>query len=254
MNKRHIALLLTILTIGCQPKKQEEEKAAVDSVVVETPKASTAAQLTEEQKAEGWILLFDGESLKGWEFFKEQTNNSWDVADGALHCKPFVDGIDSLRGDIMTQDSFENFEFSFDWKMSAQGNSGVMYRVTKEFDQPYKSGPEYQVLDDGGYPGETLATNMSACVYAMYEASNKKLNTVGEWNSSKIIAKGNVIEHWLNGEKVITYEIGSADWKKRKANSKWKDEAGYGIAKAGHFDFQDHGHEVWYKNIMVKPL
>jgi hypothetical protein len=246
---------LFILMIACSTQTKKNEAAQVqDSAQVDKVETSPATQLSEDQKAAGWKLLFDGQSLNGWRAFKNQQYNSWEVVDGMLHCKPFEDGKENLRSDLLTIDQYNNFEFQFDWKISPQGNSGVMYRVTEEFDKPYKSGPEYQLLDDGGYPGETKETNMTACCYDMYAVPSKKLNTPGEWNTSKIVANGNTIEHWLNGEKVLTYEIGSADWKKRKTASKWKDEAGFGAAAKGYIDLQDHSHEAWFKNIMIKPL
>jgi hypothetical protein len=243
---------LSILIIACSTQTKKEE--AQDSTRVDIPQSPPAMQLSEDQKAAGWKLLFDGQSLNGWRAFKNQPFNSWEVTDGMLHCKPFEDGKENLRSDLITANQYDNFELQFDWKISKQGNSGIMYRVTEEFDQPYKSGPEYQLLDDGGYPGETKETNMTACCYDMYAVPQKKLNPPGEWNTSKIVAKENTVEHWLNGEKVLTYEIGSADWKKRKENSKWKDEAGFGLASKGHIDLQDHSHEAWFKNIMIKQL
>jgi hypothetical protein len=245
---------LTLVIAACQSKKETTESSSDSTATSEVSKPAESSLLTEEQKAAGWKLLFDGKSLDGWRFFKNQANNSWEAIDGMLHCKPFDEVKENKRSDIMTNDEYENFELAFEWKISSQGNSGVMYHVTEEFDQPYKSGPEYQILDDGGYPGETKETNMTACCYDMYAVSNKKLNPVGEWNSSKIVVNGKNVEHWLNGEKVLTYEIGSADWKKRKAGSKWKDEKGYGASAKGHIDLQDHSHEAWFKNIMIKPL
>lgn len=248
------SLALAFIVLACEPKKHDDQTSTTDTTAVDTMKVSYAAKLTDQQKADGWKLLFDGETLNGLRFFKNQPNDSWEVSEGTLHCKPFAENKENKRSDIMTADEYENFELSFDWKISAQGNSGVMYRVSEQFDQPYKSGPEYQVLDDGGYPGETKDKNMTACNYDMNEAPGKKMNPVGEWNSSKIVANGNHIEHWLNGAKVLEYEIGSPDWKKRKAMSKWKDEAGYGMTKKGFIDFQDHSHEAWFKNIMIKTL
>jgi len=253
MNIKSLVIALVLISLACQSKKPVDQVHA-DSTIIPSVPLPPAAMLTEQQSADGWKLLFNGQSLDGWRFFKDQPNNSWEVVDGALHCKPFTDGEENLRADLMTVDQFENFELSIDWKISPQGNSGIMYRVNEDYDQPYKTGPEYQVLDDGGYPGESKATNMSAGVYDMFEVPHKKLNPPGEWNTTKIIAKGSQIEHWLNGEKVLAYEIGSADWKKRKANSKWKDEPGYGIPKKGHIDLQDHSHEVWFRNVMIRTF
>lgn len=198
--------------------------------------------------------LFDGTTMNGWRTFKNMPNNSWEVIDGTLHCKPFIDGADNQRADLITVDQYGDFELAFDWKISAQGNSGVIYRATEEFDVPYASGPEFQILDDEGYPGDKKPEYLTAANYDMQAVEKKKLNPTGEWNSSKIVAKGNHIEHWLNGEKVLEYELYSDAWKAQVASHKWKDFPGYGLSKSGYIDLQDHGNEVWFRNITILPL
>lgn len=211
-------------------------------------------QLTEVQKSEGWRLLFDGKTMDGWRFFRNQENDTWEVVDGTLHCKPMTDNSGTKRADLMTTEQYGNFELSFDWKVAAQSNSGLIYRVTEEFDLPYASGPEYQLIDDIGYPGELKAENKTAGDYDMYAPKNTKVKPVGEWNNSKIVVNGNHVEHWLNGDKVVEYELGTDDWKQHVANSKWKDFPGYGLASKGHIDLQDHGNEIWFRSIMVREL
>lgn len=254
MNMQKIipSILLASVFCACQPKSTEQQSDQ-DTTKVEAP-VDTVNKLSDAEKSEGWILLFDGVSKNGWRTFKNKENNSWDVVDGTLHCKPFDDNGTNQRADLITVDQYENFELAFEWKISHQGNSGVMYRVTEELDEPYFTGPEYQLLDDGKYPGEVAETNFSAANYAMHAATNKKLNPAGEWNTAKIIVAGNHVEHWLNGTQVVAYELHSDDWKKRKAGSKWKDVASYGSAKKGHIDLQDHGNEVWFRRIMIKPI
>jgi Domain of Unknown Function (DUF1080) len=242
-----IAIVLT----SCGSKEQKTNVAQNDA------QSATSTQLTEEQKADGWKLLFDGQTKNGWQIFKERKNNTWEVLDGTLHCKALQEGVAGVgdeRSDIMTTEEFENFELAFDWKISAEGNSGVMYRVTEEFEQPYYSGPEYQLIDDKGYPGELHDGQRTGDNYDMHIAENKVLKPVGEWNTTKILVTGNHVEHWLNGTKVVAYELGSADWSKRKQASKWKDATGYGLEKKGHIVLQDHGNEAWFRNVMIKTL
>ena len=149
--KTSVALLLIITLTCCQ---RTENKNAV----AETPAAITnLPQLTEAQQAEGWQLLFDGHSLNGWRTYKNKPANSWEIVDGTLHCLPFDSA--NQRADLITVNQYENFELAFEWKIGPQGNSGVMYRVTEAYDEPYLSGPEYQLLDDVGYPGETKEVN-----------------------------------------------------------------------------------------------
>ncbi len=241
-------LILLLVASSCSSSKKENQQPT---------ETSFAATLTEAQKTEGWRLLFDGQTLNGWKIFKDRTNNTWEVKEGALHCKPLyeqVKGDGDERSDIITVDEFENFELAFDWKISEKGNSGVMFRVTEELEQPYFSGPEYQVKDDTGFPETPKELKEAGANYDMHAPGSKNLKPVGEWNSARIIANGKHVEHWLNGQKILEYELGSADWQKRKDNSKWKNEKGYGMTSKGHIDFQDHGQEVWYRNIMIKAL
>lgn len=243
--KNYLFAAVALYAAACTPPAKEA-----------TTEATAPNILTDQQKADGWQLLFDGQTMNGWRFFKGYANDSWEVADGALHCKPPREGEGALnqRSDIMTENQYENFELMLEWKISNAGNSGIMYRVTEEFDQPYYSGPEYQVLDDEGYPGPLQPAQFSGANYDMHVAEPKVTKPVGEWNQTKIVVNGNHVEHWLNGTKVVEYELRSEDWTTRKNGSKWKDAPGYGMAAKGHIDLQDHGNEVWYRNIFIKPL
>jgi hypothetical protein len=190
--------------------------------------------------------------MDGWRTYQKKEMNSWEVIDGTLHCKP---DTTVTRADILTVDQYDNFDLTFDWKVAPGHNSGVIYRATEEFDRPYLSGPEYQVIDDKGWPGGLSPTQTSGSNYDMHAApETKSINPPGEWNTGRIVANGNHVEHWLNGTKIIEYEFGSDDWKKRKAESKWKDAKGYGASAKGHIDLQDHGGEAWYRNIKIKTL
>ncbi|NOT74268.1 MAG: DUF1080 domain-containing protein [Cyclobacteriaceae bacterium] len=214
--------------------------------------SGTSNQLTEEQKKDGWKLLFDGKTMDGWRIFKGKENDTWEVIDGTLHCKPTTE-TSSKRADLMTTEMYQNFELSFDWKISKEGNSGVMYRVTEEYDVPYATGPEYQLIDDKGYPKE-VPEHFTGADYDVYAPSEAKSNAIGEWNTTKIIVNGNNVEHWLNGTKVVSYELDGDDWQQKVAASKWKEFPGYGKAPSGYIDLQDHGHEVWFRNVMIKTL
>ncbi|MEK6783756.1 MAG: DUF1080 domain-containing protein [Bacteroidota bacterium] len=245
-------ITLTVFAIVLNACGNKEKKE-----ITQQELSAPTAQLTEEQIANGWRLLFDGQTTKGWQIFKGRENNTWEVDEGTLHCKPLKEGVagdGDQRSDIMTTEEFENFKLTFDWKITPEANSGVMFRVTEEFEQPYYSGPEYQVVDDKGYPGELNDTQLTAATFDMYGTVNQSVRPIGEWNTSKLVVNDNHVEHWLNGSKVLEYELGSADWIKRKNECKWKDAVGYGMAKKGHIDIQDHGSEVWYKNIMIRIL
>ncbi len=250
-------ICLLLLAAACSPAKKENQETQSAPALVAEGTGASLPSLTDAQKTEGWKLLFDGKTLNGWQIFKARKNNTWEAKDGALHCKPLnesMKGDGDERADLMTTDEFENFELTFDWKISPQGNSGVMFRVTEEFEQPYYSGPEFQIKDDIGYPEVPKELKESGANYGMHATVPKTLKPVGEWNTAKIVANGKHVEHWLNGQKIVEYELGSPDWVKRKENGKWKEAKGYGMAPKGHIDLQDHGHEVWFRNVMIKTL
>jgi hypothetical protein len=242
MKKIFITLCAAGLFAACAPKQEAATEEAAAPVNV----------LSEEETAAGWVLLFDGQTMNGWRSFKNTEQDCWDIQENALHCKGSMAA--DKRADILTTEQYENFELVFDWKISPGGNSGVMYRASEEFDAPYYSGPEYQIIDDAGYAGDLSEMQKVGANYDMHVAENKTAKPVGEWNTSKIVLNGDHCEHWLNGTKVLEYEFGSDDWKTRKEASKWKDAAGYGMTRKGHIDLQDHGHEVWYRNIKIKTL
>ncbi len=200
-------------------------------------------------KSKDVVVLFDGKSLDKWRGYKkEKIGKGWKVADGVL----MFDG--SGGGDIVTKDEFENFELTLQWKVSPGANSGIMYRVTMGDGAPYLSGPEYQILDDAKHRDGKNAKTSAAALYGLYSADNKKLAEVGKWNTAKIVHVGNKVEHWLNGVKVVSAEIGSEDWKKRVANSKFRNWKKFGASKKGRIALQDHGDKIWFRDIKIKKL
>jgi hypothetical protein len=210
-------------------------------------------QLTTNQKSEGWKLLFNGQNMDGWKTYQNKENDSWEVVGGTLHCKP--SGAARKRADIRTVDQYSDFDLVFDWKIAPKNNSGVIYRSTEEFSKAYYSGPEYQLIDDTDYPEKLQPAQLTGSNYDMNPApADKKINPPGQWNTGRIVAKGNHVEHWLNGVKILEYEFHSPEWQRLKEASKWKDVAGYGASAHGFIDLQDHGGEVWFRNIRIKSL
>ncbi len=213
--------------------------------------ATTPNTLTSAEKEKGWKLLFDGKTTTGWRAYRgKDVPSAWKVVDGVLIVSP----KNGNGGDIVTLDEYDNFELVFDWKVTPGANSGVMYRVAETQDEPYFTGPEYQVLDNKKHPDGRNPKTAAASVYAVYAPSEDAAKPVGEWNAGKIVANGNHLEHWLNGVKVVDCEIGSEDWNKRIAQSKWKDVPTYAREKKGHIDLQFHGDEVAFRNIKIRPL
>lgn len=198
---------------------------------------------------EAFTVLFDGKSLDQFRGYKSQEiGKGWKIDDGNL----MFDG--SGGGDIMTKKKYSDFELTLDWKVSPGANSGVMYRVTTGDNAPYLSGPEFQILDDTKHRDGKNELTSAASLYALYAPEGKETKPVGQWNSAKILHKGNRIEHWHNGKKVVSAEIGSDDWKKRVAGSKFKDWKKFGASQSGHIVLQDHGDKVWFRNIKIKTL
>jgi hypothetical protein len=161
--------------------------------------------------------------------------------------------------DIITNNMYESFELQVDWKISPQGNSGIMYHVTEEYNHPYESGPEYQLIDDEGFPSKIEDWQKTGANYAMNPPLVKAYNKPGKWNHTLIVVNKAHVEHWLNGKKVAEYEMWSDEWKKEKETGKWKDYSGYGAAKQGYIAFQaSHSGVantgVCFKNIKIKVL
>ncbi|MCD4729743.1 MAG: DUF1080 domain-containing protein, partial [Bacteroidales bacterium] len=210
-------------------------------------------ELAEKEISEGWILLFDGQTTNGWRNFTEdKVNEGWQVYDG---CLVGLGKGGDLGGDIITIDRYEVFELHLEWAISEGGNSGVFFHVL-EGDYPtiYATGPEYQIIDDAGFSEPLEEWQKSGADYAMYNASDKVLKPVGEFNASRIKVLDGQVEYWLNGEKVVEYELWSDGWKKRVQKSKWKDYPGYGLARNGYIGLQDHGSVVKFRNIKIRDL
>ena len=209
---------------------------------------SAATLSAQGQQDAGWRSLFDGKTQNGWRVYQGQSPSSgWSVVDGALMKTKATD-------DLISVDQFGDFELTLEWKVSRGGNAGLFYRGTEEYEKVYWSATEYQLLDDPNHrDGQNRLTSAGAA-YGLYPAAAGVVKPAGEWNSTRIVAKGNKIEHWLNGEKVCEAEIGSEDWNARVAKSKWSKTATYAKEPKGKIDLQDHGDKVEYKNIKVLVL
>ena len=203
-----------------------------------------------------WIALFNGKSLKGWHGFnKKGTIQNWAIEEGAMVC--LGDAADAHGGDIVTDKTFDNFELKWEWKISKEGNSGVMYHVVEgdKYNAPYQTGPEYQMIDDIDFPEKLEDWQKTGADYAMNVTNDKKkLKPVGEWNTSKIVFNKGHVEHWLNGAKIVEFQAWDDTWNNKKTTGKWKDYPDYGSAKTGLIALQDHGHKAYFKKIFIRKL
>ena len=214
--------------------------------------ADTPNTLTNQERAEGWKLLFDGTTTTGWRGYKKDVApEGWQVVDGAIAL------AGKSVGDLITVDEYENFEFAFEWKISPNGNSGVFYLVQEkpELKNTYNSGPEYQVIDNEGHPdAKNGPDRFAAANYALQAPTRSATKPVGDWNQGRIVKNGAHVEHWLNGEKVVEYDLWSDAWKAQVAKSKFNAMPAYGTAKKGYLALQDHGNPVWFRSLKVKVL
>ena len=208
--------------------------------------------LDKDEQRKGWKLLFDGKDLKGWRTYQNKPADTWRAEDGTLHC--IGKDKSTKRGNLITTEQYENFELNVDWKLTPYGNSGILYMVTEQYKEPYLSGPEYQIIDDLHFPEKIEDWQKTGANYAMDPAPTAQPSPVGEWNHAKIIVNKGHVEHWLNGKKIVDYELWTDDWKKKKAAGKWKDAPGYGASKRGHIALQDHGSEAWFRNIKIREI
>jgi hypothetical protein len=230
--------------------------------------AQSPNQLTAAEHAEGWRLLFDGASLSGWRGlgYDSVPTAHWRVIDGAIVKIPTVrvqrqtDGQPAAGGDLMTMESFRDFELAFEWRVTPGANSGVKYNVSEELSVKHASnhaalGFEYQVLDDVVHPDNKIASHRSGALYDIIEPSaGKRLHPVGEWNSARILLRGNHGEHWLNGVKVVEFDLGTPRLDSLLDKSKYKPIPGFAGRRRGHIVLQDHGDEVHFRNIKIREL
>jgi hypothetical protein len=203
-------------------------------------------RLTPAEKAAGWRLLFDGKTTQGWRGFKAAApDRGWHVQGGALGPDP------KTSKDVISKDEFGDFELAFEWKISKLGNSGVMFHVIEVGDQTYQSGPEYQILDNAhGEP----PVEQAAALYALSAPSVDATKPPGQFNQSRLIVDHGHVQHWLNGKKVVEYELGSPDFKARVAASKFKQWPQFASSPTGHIALQNHGDEVAFRNIKIRAL
>lgn len=222
-------------------------------------KKSSESTKEDSESPSEWISLFDGETFTGWEMYGEEPfTEHWAIVDGTISCNQGAgESNTGFNRSVMTVQDFGNFELELEYKIAKGGNSGVFYHVVEkpEWGHDYSSGPEFQILDDEFSRSESEPYKMVAASYAMYPAAaTKKPNPFMQWNKIKIIYNNGHVEHWLNGEKVLEFEEGSEDWLAKKAAGKWAGADSYAASQTGRISLQNHGDEVYYRNIRIKEL
>ena len=207
-------------------------------------------RLSGKESQQGWKLLFDGRTLEGWRGFgKDQVPAAWKVEGGALAYTVQGEG-----GDLMTEEEFADFELHLEWRISAGGNSGIFFRVSQDRDWSFQTGAEMQVLDNSAHPDGANPKTSAGSNYALHAPASDVTRPVGEWNSVRIVARGEHVEHWMNGVKLLEYKLWDEHWEELVANSKFASMPGYGRNKKGHIVLQDHGNQVWYRSIKIRTF
>lgn len=240
------AALLLFLVPGCS--SGTEEARTSDAGEAPVPDAPPVNTLTDEEIAQGWRLLFDGETTDGWRGFRRgDAPDGWSVEEGTLTRT-------APAGDLMTEEEFADFELALEWKVEPAGNSGIFIRATEEVEQIYFGAPEMQILDDEGHRDGLSRLTAAGSNYDLHPAPEGVVRPAGEWNEVRILVDGARVEQWMNGVRVVAYELWSPEWEELVANSKFAEWPEYGRARSGHIGLQDHGDRVWFRNIKIREI
>jgi len=208
---------------------------------------ASSNRLTDREQADGWRLLFDGASAESWRGFKQdRLPDGWTVEDGALVRT-------GAGGDIVSRDQFENFELQIDWQIGPGGNSGIFFGVGEEAEAVWHTAPEMQILDDAAHADGRTPETSAGSNYALQAPTRTAARPVGEWNAVRLVVRDSHVEHWLNGVRVVEYELGTPEWQGLVADSKFAPFP-YGQVRRGHLALQDHGDRVAFRNIKIRPL
>jgi Domain of Unknown Function (DUF1080) len=260
MKKLALICISALAILACNQEAKEEEKAATDTSSTTTVAEPVAASntLTDAEKAEGWVLLFDGQSKNGWHVWQAKTDgSSWKVADGNLYFDTTGKQENKTQGgDLVSDSAFENYHLSLEWKISPNGNSGVVFGVKddKKYEHTWHTGMEMQVLDNDGHPDGKITKHRAGNLYDLVASSSEPVKPVGEWNKAEVKWVNGKLDLFLNGENVVSTQTGDDNWKKMVAGSKFKEMKDFGKFTSGKIALQDHGDPVWYRNIKIRKL
>ena len=218
--------------------------------------ATAQNTLTKNEEKEGWKLLFDGKTTKGWRTFnKNAVGAAWKVQDGALYLDKTITAKEE-RGDILTDKEYENYELSLEWKIDSCGNSGIIFNVVEDpkYHATYLTGPEMQVLDNTCHPDAKIEKHRAGDLYDLIKSKKETVKPAGQWNLARIVSNKGKYEFWLNGTRSVEFNMHTPQWDDMIAKSKFKTMPDFGKELKGHIALQDHGDRVWFRNIKIKEL
>lgn len=223
-------------------------------------KNSLLNSLSEKERKEGWELLFDGKSTKGWhKYGGTPIGSAWKVAEGSLYLDPSVKDDWQIKGggDIVSDKQYKNFHLKLEWKIAQNGNSGIMFYIHEDslnYRWPWMTAPEMQVLDNEGHADGKIKKHRAGDLYDLISCNQETVRPFGVWNSVEIKSLDGKLDMWLNGVNVVSVQLWGEDWKKLIAGSKFATMKGFGMYQEGHIGLQDHGDQVWFRNIKIRKL
>lgn len=255
-----IRSVLMIAAIGLFASCNNEGEAvdASDTSTAEIP--TVPVLLTPYEVEDGWVSLFDGQTTKGWhKYGGAPVGSAWKVVDGMLYLDASQQENWQIKdgGDIVTDEEYENFHLKLDWKIDTCGNSGVIFYIhedTAKYQWPWMTGPEMQVLDNSCHSDAKIIKHRAGDLYDLITSSPETVKPALEWNTAEIKSQNGTLEFYLNGAKVVITTMWDEGWKNMLAGSKFKDMKDFGTYKKGRIGLQDHGNNVWFKNIKIKKL
>jgi hypothetical protein len=248
---------------SCQQSPSQQEQGIADSSA-NAPATKDSSDvpintLTNAEMAEGWILLFDGQSKKGWHVYQGKSDGSaWKVENGTLMLDPKEkkDWQTVGGGDLITDSAYENYHLSLEWKISPKGNSGVIFGIQDQpkYEHSWHTGMEMQVLDNAGHADASNPKHRAGDLYDLIASSPETVKPAGEWNRAEVRMDQGKLDLFLNGTKVVSTTLWDDNWKKLVAGSKFKEWPDFALFKSGHIGLQDHGDPVWFRNIRIRKL
>jgi hypothetical protein len=213
--------------------------------------------LSAAEQKDGFQLLFDGTTKNGWHVYNNRSDGAaWKVTDGVLYMDKAAKRTGAGGGDLVTNDEYENFHLKLDWKIDTAGNSGIIFLSNEDpkYPAPYTTGPEMQIIDNTGHRDARINKHKAGDLYDLIAATPQNANPWGQWNSVELIINKGQLEYYQNGTKVVTTTLWDENWKNMVANSKFKTWADFAKFTKGHIVLQDHGDQVWFRNIRIKQL
>lgn len=250
-------MVLTTMIMSCN------NAATTKTTDEDTTKIKTEMSintLTDEQKADGWQLLFDGKTTNGWhKYGGDPVGSAWKIKDGNLYLDTSIKENWQIKdgGDIVSDEEFENFHLKLEWNIAKDGNSGIIFYIHEDkakYEWPWKTGPEMQILDNNGHPDSKIIKHRAGDLYDLITSSPETVKGPGEWNLAEIKSLNGKLEFFLNGTQIVSTTMWDDAWKKMIAGSKFKDMPDFGTYSKGHIGLQDHGNEVWFRNVMIKKM